>query len=128
MSRKATILLGALSAVLMSTGYLVTDAFYRSTHVGSSDSPWLWFWVFGVCISLLLIYSGLFPRSCSTALRKRVMVVLSLVLTTLMLTAYAHYRSTFFGRTHWALFWEYEVFLGAWFIYAVVKVFREAPK
>ena len=127
-SRKALIVFGSLIVTLMLTTYLVTDVYSRSTHLKSADGRWFWHSVFVASIGVCLIFVGVYPRSFSTILRKRVMTLVVLTLTALAMTAHGYYRSAHLGGVDWVGFWGYVVIAGVWFIYSVVKVFRTTPK
>jgi hypothetical protein len=65
------------------------------------------------------------PRSSSAILRKRILEVFLLVLSTLLLTAYVYHRSTYLGRTDWAWFWVGEVIVGILVVVGIVQVLRK---
>ena len=50
-----------------------------------------------------------------------------LVLSVLMLTGYAHYRSTYMGRTDWPLFWGREAMIGVLIVFVIAQFLRKAP-
>jgi hypothetical protein len=68
------------------------------------------------------------PHSRSAILRRRIMGAFVLVLSVLVLTMYAYYRSTYLGSTDWLVFWGYELIIGVVFIIGVVRVLRKTPK
>ncbi len=68
------------------------------------------------------------PRLSSAILRKRIMGVFLIVLSVLVLTAYAYYWSTYLGSTHWLSFWVREGMISVLLVFGIVEVLRKTPK
>jgi hypothetical protein len=68
------------------------------------------------------------PRLSSAILQKRIMGFFLIVLSILVLTAYAYYWSTYLGSTHWRSFWVREGMIGVLLIFGIVEVLRKPPK
>lgn len=72
--------------------------------------------------------NGRDAHSHGAILRRRIMAVLLAVLCALIITIYFYHRSAYLRSAgDWRWFWVGEVFIGVWFIFAVVKVFRKGP-
>jgi hypothetical protein len=68
------------------------------------------------------------PRLRSPILRKRILAFFIIVLTALMLTIYAYYRTAYERSAgDWRGFWVYTVLLGGWLVFVVVQVLRKGP-
>jgi hypothetical protein len=67
------------------------------------------------------------PRLRSAIFRKRILAAFALVLMALTSTIYAYCRCTHLGRTDWRPFWFYEMIIGVWLVFGIVRVLRKGP-